>query len=62
MELKWRKASRSNANGGNCVEVAGGSGAIAARDSKDPQGAHLWFSVREWRSFVAEVKAGRLDR
>ena len=34
---KWRKASYSTGNGGNCVEVARNlPGAVAVRDSKDP--------------------------
>ena len=35
----WRKSSRSNGSGGNCVEVASNlPGIVAVRDSKDPQG------------------------
>jgi uncharacterized protein DUF397 len=33
----WRKISRSG-GGQNCVEVAGLSGHVAIRDSKDPYG------------------------
>jgi hypothetical protein len=59
--LKWRKASRSGANGGDCVEVARGTAQIAARDSKDPGGEILWFSSGEWQRFIARVRAGELD-
>jgi hypothetical protein len=59
--LKWRKASRSGANGGNCVEVARGADRIATRDSKNPGGGILRFSMGEWRRFVARVKTGELD-
>jgi hypothetical protein len=34
--VRWRKASLSGNNGGNCVEVATSlPGAVAIRDSKD---------------------------
>jgi Domain of unknown function (DUF397) len=37
--LRWRKSSRSTANGsnGNCVEVAFAGSVIAVRDSKNPE-------------------------
>ncbi|MFJ5674406.1 DUF397 domain-containing protein [Streptomyces sp. NPDC093097] len=60
-ELKgadWFKSSYSNA-GGNCVEVANGfAGAVPVRDSKDPHGPVLAFSVSDWSSFVTAVKGG----
>jgi len=58
----WRKSSFSNGTGGACVEVADlGNGALGVRDSKDPQGAVLRFSVQAWREFAAEVREGRLS-
>ncbi|MGI5417405.1 DUF397 domain-containing protein [Actinomadura luteofluorescens] len=38
---KWRKSSYSTSNGGNCVELANAAGAVAVRDSKDPDGPIL---------------------
>ena len=37
--LRWRKSSRSTANGsnGNCVEVAFAGPVVAMRDSKNPE-------------------------
>jgi hypothetical protein len=59
----WRKASYSSTNGGNCVEVAGNlPGAVAVRDSKDPAGPALAFSLLEWSAFTARIKAGQFDR
>ena len=56
----WRKASRSNANGGACVEVADNlPGAVAVRDSKDPTGPVLTFDPASWRAFVAAAPAPR---
>ena len=55
----WRKSSYSNANGGDCIEVADGFvNLIPVRDSKDPCGPTLTFTAAAWASFVAEVKAG----
>ena len=60
----WRKSSRSSANGGNCVEVADRPqrGAVAVRDSKDPDGPKLIVSTDEWRVFATGVKAGEFRR
>ena len=56
----WRKSSYSSANGGNCVEVAAdGPGAVAVRDSKDPDGPALVFTAAEWHSFTAQVRSSR---
>jgi hypothetical protein len=58
----WRKSARSN-NGGNCVEVAANlPGAVAMRDSKDPDGPALVFTPAEWDAFVAGVKDGEFDQ
>ncbi|GAA2087658.1 DUF397 domain-containing protein [Actinomadura alba] len=59
--LKWRKASHSGANGGNCVEVARAAHQIAARDSKNPDGGTIWISSADWRRFITEIKSGLLD-
>ena len=56
--VTWRKSSYSNANGGNCIEVADGfTGVIPVRDSKDPHGPALAFSADAWASFVSAVQA-----
>ena len=59
---QWRKSSHSNANGGACVEVAQNlPGAVAVRDSKDPDGPKLAFAPDEWRAFATGVRAGEFD-
>ena len=59
---EWRKSSWSAGNGGDCVEVARNlPGAVAVRDSKDPEGPKLVFAPDEWRAFTAGVTAGKFD-
>ena len=58
----WRKSSYSNGNGGNCVEVARNlPGVVAVRDSKDPSGPALVFTLAEWQAFVGGVRAGEFE-
>jgi len=56
---QWRKSSYSNGNGGACVEVARDlPGAVAVRDSKDPEGPELIFEPAQWAAFTSGIKAG----
>lgn len=58
----WRKSSYSGAHG-DCVEVrTPGTGSVAVRDSKDPQGPALTFTRQAWAAFVTGVDAGAFDR
>ncbi|HEX6467803.1 MAG TPA: DUF397 domain-containing protein [Streptosporangiaceae bacterium] len=59
--VAWRTSSRSSGNGGECVEVAGAPAVRLARDSKNPTGPVLAFTLPEWRRFTAAVKAGTYD-
>ncbi|MFF3563296.1 DUF397 domain-containing protein [Streptomyces sp. NPDC002574] len=52
-ELDWFTSSYSNDDGGDCVEIAFGPGAVLVRDSKDRAGARLTFTPDAWRAFVA---------
>ncbi|MEU6020472.1 DUF397 domain-containing protein [Micromonospora sp. NPDC047134] len=59
---RWRTATRSSNNGGDCVEVADNlPGRILVRDSKDRVGGLLTFTPDAWRTFVAATprQAGR---
>ena len=59
---QWRKASKSNSNGGACVEVARNlPGIVAVRDSKNPDGPKLIIPAVGWQNFTASVKAAQHD-
>jgi hypothetical protein len=52
----WHKSSRSDNNGGQCVEVASNlPGLVAVRDSKDVAGPVLSFERHAWSAFLDSV-------
>ncbi|HEY3006755.1 MAG TPA: DUF397 domain-containing protein [Micromonosporaceae bacterium] len=60
--LSWRRARRSSPSG-NCVELAqlpGGAG-VAMRNSRDPMGPALIYTVDEIAAFLDDARAGELD-
>ncbi|MET7818582.1 DUF397 domain-containing protein [Micromonospora zamorensis] len=60
-DARWRTATRSSNNGGDCVEVADNlPGRVLVRDSKDRDGGTLAFAPAAWSSFVDVVR--RSDR
>ena len=61
---RWRKSARSAAGGGNCVEVgftADGT-VTGVRDTKDRSYGTLSVSADAWTTFLANVKADKLNR
>ena len=55
----WRKSTRSNGSGGNCVEVADPDGGCrAVRDSKNPTGPTLIVTGAEWAAFTTGIRNG----
>jgi hypothetical protein len=56
----WRKARRSQHNGG-CVEVADLDEVVAVRDSKRPEGGAHVVGRAEFAAFLADAKTGRFD-
>ncbi|MBW8486854.1 DUF397 domain-containing protein [Actinomadura parmotrematis] len=60
--LKWRKSTYSgDPEIGTCVELAPAGGMRGVRDSKNPDGPALAFSVGELRALLGAVKNGDLD-
>jgi hypothetical protein len=58
----WIKSSLSSYTG-DCVEVQGlASEVIRVRDSKNPRGGILSFTVTEWDAFIGGVHNGEFDR
>ncbi|MFV2012535.1 MULTISPECIES: DUF397 domain-containing protein [unclassified Micromonospora] len=54
----WRTASRSNSNGGACVEVADNlPGRVLVRDSKNRTGGTLIFTPTAWSTFITQAAA-----
>jgi hypothetical protein len=57
ISARWRRSSYSNANGGNCVEVAENvPGVVPVRDSKNPHGPVLVVPAAAWDAFVNSLK------
>jgi hypothetical protein len=53
----WRKSSYSGGSSGECLEVNDSSPAcVPVRDSKNPHGPAVVFTVAAWTSFFTEVK------
>ncbi|MCM0674959.1 DUF397 domain-containing protein [Micromonospora phytophila] len=56
-DARWRTATRSSNNGGNCVEAADNlPGRVLMRDSKDRDGGTLTFTPAAWTSFVGHLR------
>ena len=52
----WRKSSFSDANGGQCAEVAAADGVILVRDTTDRDGTALAFTPGAWQKFTTGLK------
>ncbi|WP_395360999.1 DUF397 domain-containing protein [Streptomyces sp. YH02] len=55
--LAWFKSSYSGGDGGQCIEVATGAGAVHVRDSKDVARPALTVSRDAWTGFVGLASA-----
>ncbi|OKJ37228.1 DUF397 domain-containing protein [Streptomyces sp. CB01580] len=55
--LAWFKSSYSGTEGGQCIEVAAGMGAVHVRDSKAATGPVLQVSREAWVGFVGLASA-----
>lgn len=56
----WRKSTRSQQSG-QCVELAKVDGVIGVRDSKEPNGPILVFTVEEIAAFLDGATKGEFD-
>ncbi|MEV5571278.1 DUF397 domain-containing protein [Spirillospora sp. NPDC052269] len=56
----WRTSIHSQQNGA-CVAVARFPRMVAVRDSKNPDGRNLVFSLHAWQAFSRDVKRGNHD-
>ncbi|WP_328465566.1 DUF397 domain-containing protein [Actinoplanes sp. NBC_00393] len=58
----WRKSSRSG-SAGHCVEVAmvADGHYVGVRNSRQPDGAALVFTRKEWEAFAGGVKDGEFE-
>ncbi|MGH2600524.1 MAG: DUF397 domain-containing protein [Dehalococcoidia bacterium] len=57
--VRWHISTRSSSSGGSCVEAGplnDGTGRVAVRHSKHPDGPHIIYTCAEWAAFVAGVK------
>jgi hypothetical protein len=57
----WRKASRSNTQGNECVEIADLNGIVGVRDSKNTEAGHLVLEASSFGSLISQIKEGELD-
>jgi Domain of unknown function (DUF397) len=55
---RWRKSSRSGAQGGDCVETARLSDDIGIRDSKNTRQGHIVVSREEFGGLLRQIKDG----
>jgi hypothetical protein len=55
MNSPWRKSSHSDANGGDCVEVAVGD-AVMIRDTTNRDGVTLSVTAGTWSAFLAAIR------
>jgi hypothetical protein len=51
----WRKSTYSDANGGNCVEVADSAATVLVRDTTDRDGVTLTFTADAWATFTRDL-------
>ncbi|PTH88325.1 DUF397 domain-containing protein [Streptomyces sp. A244] len=54
--LTWIRSTYSDANGGNCIEIAPGfPETVPVRDSKNPDGPVLVVGRSAWSAFTAAL-------
>jgi Domain of unknown function (DUF397) len=53
----WRKSTHSDANGGNCVEVADAASVVQVRDTTDRDASMLTLTATAWKAFTSQIKS-----
>ncbi|MGH3696702.1 MAG: DUF397 domain-containing protein [Pseudonocardiaceae bacterium] len=56
----WRKATRSNGSGGECVEIAFAENKVGIRDSKNPTKQPHVFTQADWNTFLNRTKKDKV--
>jgi Domain of unknown function (DUF397) len=59
-DLVWHKSTASG--GGECVEVAFTEAVTLVRNSRQPSGPVLSFTIPEWNAFLTGARNGEFDR
>ncbi|MBF6236801.1 DUF397 domain-containing protein [Nocardia otitidiscaviarum] len=60
-DARWFKSSYSGGSQ-DCVEIAHlAAGVVGVRDSKNPTGPALVFTLGEWDAFTAGIVGGEFD-
>ncbi|MEV5413630.1 DUF397 domain-containing protein [Thermopolyspora sp. NPDC052614] len=63
-KVAWHISTKSDNGGGNCVEagpLADGTGRVAVRHSRHPNGEVIVYTRGEWEAFIAGAKEGEFD-
>ncbi|GGT87636.1 DUF397 domain-containing protein [Actinomadura citrea] len=55
-QAEWRKARRSNDQGGECVELAALPKGVGVRDSQDPDGPKPLLAPAAFLALLADLK------
>ncbi|MCI0685784.1 MAG: DUF397 domain-containing protein [Sporichthyaceae bacterium] len=59
--MAWRKSSMCMVPNETCVEIDQHGDDVLVRNSKDPAGPVLRFTLDEWAAFTDGVKAGEFE-
>ncbi|MFB4312141.1 DUF397 domain-containing protein [Actinomadura sp. GTD37] len=59
--IEWRKSSRSNASGEECVEVAALAAGRGIRDSKAPDAGYLTLTAYGFTQLLTHIKQDELN-
>ncbi|MEU5987770.1 DUF397 domain-containing protein [Spirillospora sp. NPDC047418] len=59
--IEWRKSSRSNASGEECVEVAALSAGYGIRDSKASEVGHMTLTTNAFTQLLTRIKQDELN-